>query len=181
MQGLSENVKKFETKLGVFESSFSTMAPGLSMPSTSGSASTFPSYPRLSDLSKAPSTSVNLPVSAPLTTQSSCQDVSFPPSTTNHNHTTAIPVQVSGRCFIPPAAVTVSPKIRSDIIQGKDIDLAALLLPPTANHQQMLDCVDVVVFLKTSDSILHPDRREELDLYLALMVDFYQRYGGTLF
>lgn len=112
------------------------------MPSApSGSASTFPSYPGFSDLSTAPSTLVNLLISAPHTTQSSCQDASVPPSAMNYNLTTGIPVQVFGRCFVTPAAVTVSPKLRSHIIQGKDINLAALLLPSPANDRQMVDCV----------------------------------------
>lgn len=68
----------------------------------------------------------------------------------------------------------------------------------------MVDCGDVAVFLQTSNPRLQrnlsfsefviafsifrdilcqtfPDRREELDLYLAMMADFNQRYGGTLF
>lgn len=68
----------------------------------------------------------------------------------------------------------------------------------------MVECGDVTLFLKTSDPRLprnlsfsefviafgiyrdilcqaFPDRREELDLYLAMLADFNQRYGGTLF
>lgn len=68
----------------------------------------------------------------------------------------------------------------------------------------MVDCGDVAVFLKTSDSRLQcnlsfgeffivfgihrdilchifSDRREEFNLYLAMLADFSQRYGGTLF
>lgn len=68
----------------------------------------------------------------------------------------------------------------------------------------MVDSGNVAVFLKTSDSRLQRnlsfpefviafsiysdilcqvfrDWREELDLYLAMMADFNQRYRGTLF
>lgn len=65
----------------------------------------------------------------------------------NYNLTTAIPV--FDRRFVPPAAITVSPKMRSDIIQGKDINLAALLLPSPANERKMVDYGDVAVFKKT--------------------------------
>ncbi|MGL5501434.1 MAG: hypothetical protein ACRDCK_09865, partial [Plesiomonas shigelloides] len=98
----------------------------------------------------------------------------------------------------------MSPQLRSNIIQGKDINLASLLLPSPAADRQMVDCGDVAVFLKTSDPRLQrnlsfaefviafgifrdtlcqafPDRREELDLYLSMLMDFSQRYGGTLF
>lgn len=94
-------------------------------------------------------------------------------------------------------------KMRSVIIQGKDVNLAALLHPSPANNRQMVDCGHVAVFLKTSDPRLQhnlsfsefviafgiyrdiiyqafPDRKEELDLYLAMMADFNQRYGDTL-
>lgn len=120
------------------------------------------------------------------------------------NLSMAVSAQRFGRRFLPLAAVTVSAKMQSDIIQGKNINLAALLLPLLAIEQQMVDCGDMAVFLKTSDPRLQrnlsfgefviafgiysdilcqtfPDRREELDLYLDMLADFSQRYGGTLF
>lgn len=95
--------------------------------------------------------------------------------------------------------ITVSPHLRANIIQGKDINLATLLLLSPAADWKMVDCGDVAVLLKTSDPRLqhnlsfgefviafrlyrdilcqsYPESREELDLYLAMMADFSQRY-----
>lgn len=151
-----------------------------------------------------PSTSASLP--APLLRiQSPFQNVSAPPASPSFNlSSSTTPAQAFGRRFVPPAAATVSPHLRSNIIQGKDINLASLLLPSPAADRKMVDCGDVAVLLKTSDPRLQrnlsfgefviafsiyrdtlcqvfPDRREELDLYLSMMADFNQRYGGTLF
>ncbi|KAL1276974.1 hypothetical protein QQF64_023647 [Cirrhinus molitorella] len=173
---LTETVKGFETRLGIFESAFASRAPGPSIPSTS-SASVSPSVDPFS---------------------------SAAPFTSSATLSTALPAQVFGRPFVPPAAASVSPKLRSNIISGKDINLAALLLPSPAIDRQMVDCGDVAVFLKTSDPRLQrnlsftefviafgiyrdilcqvfPNRRQELDLYLSMMADLNQRYGGTLF
>lgn len=120
------------------------------------------------------------------------------------NLSSAAPAQAFGRRFVSPASVTVSPHLRNNIVQGKNINLATLLLPSPAADRQMVDCGDVTVLLKTSDPRLQrnlpfaefvvafsiyrdilcqvfPDRREELDLYIAMMADFNQQYGGTLF
>lgn len=82
--------------------------------------------------------------------------------------------------------------------------MATLLIPSPASDRQIVDCGNVAVFLKSTDPRLQrnlffsefviafgiymdvicqafPDRRENLDLYLAMMADFKERYGGTLF
>ncbi|ROL41035.1 hypothetical protein DPX16_22356 [Anabarilius grahami] len=151
---------------------------------------------------RVPSTSSDLPASH-RSIQTPFQDASAPSATSNFTLSTAVPAQEFGRRFVSPAAVTVSSQLRSNIIQGKDINLASLLLPSPAVDRQTVDCGDVAVFLKTSDPRLQrnllfaefaiafsiyrdilcqvfPDRREELDLYLTMMADFNQRYGGPL-
>lgn len=83
------------------------------MPLTfSGNSSAISSYPRFANPLTAPSPSTTTPALAPLTTQSSFQDVFAQLSTLHYNLTTAIPVQVFDRRFVHSAAATVSPKIR---------------------------------------------------------------------
>lgn len=97
-----------------------------------------------------PTTSTSLP--APLLRiQPSFQNVSAPPASPSFNLSSSTPAQAFGRCFVPPAAATVSPHLRSKIIQGKDINLASLLLPSPAADWKMVECGDVAVLLKTSD------------------------------
>ncbi|KAL7878385.1 hypothetical protein AOLI_G00093590 [Acnodon oligacanthus] len=81
-----------------------------------------------------------------------------------------LPLRALGRPFIPPATVAVSSRLRSNILQGKDVNLASLLLPSPVVDRQMVDCGDAF-----------PDRREELDLYLSMLADFSKHYGGMLF
>lgn len=42
-----------------------------------------------------------------------------------------------------PAAVTVSPQLRVKILQGKDVNLALLLLPSPAIDRQLVNCGNV--------------------------------------
>ncbi|KAA0717587.1 hypothetical protein E1301_Tti013802 [Triplophysa tibetana] len=173
VQGLSEIVKSLGNRLGVFEKAIGN-------PASSSATTTAPA------MAQTP-TFVEPTLSA-----------------TQFNLSTATAAQNFGRRFVPPAAASVSHQIRSNIIEGKDVNLASLLTPLPASERQMVDCGDVAVSLKTSDSRLQrnlsfsefvnafgvyrdilctnfPERREELDIYLAMMADFYQRYGGTLF
>lgn len=204
VKSLSDTVKVLESKMAIFENAVAGCAPGSTPPFFS---SVFPTAPHhasgSNDQISAPSTSHG--VQAPNQSAStSSQDINAPLSSSHYNLSTAVPAQAYGRRFVSPAAVTVSPLTRQNIIQGKDINLASLLLPSPAIDRQMVDCGDVAVYLKTSDPRLQrnlsfgefviafgiyrdvlcevfPKRREELDLYLAMMADFNQRYGGTLF
>ncbi|MGH0175424.1 UNVERIFIED_CONTAM: hypothetical protein FKN15_070315 [Acipenser sinensis] len=107
-----------------------------------------------------------------------------------------------------PRAITshsISPKIRKRIIEGKDVNLVAILIASSEflDHR-VVDCGDVSVTLKSSDSRLqkslsvgefvlafsiyrdilcsvYPHRLQELNRYLFLVVELSVRYGGTLF
>nr|XP_055074593.1 uncharacterized protein LOC129454107 [Misgurnus anguillicaudatus] len=203
IQGLTENVKNLQNRMGAFEAVLATQ-PGTSLPSTSTGSRALSAPPSFPDLPTGPSTSSVTPAFPPSTTQIPFQSVPLPSVTPHFTLSTAVAAQSFGRPFVPPAAVTVSQKMRSDIINGKNINLAALLLPSPAVDRQMVDCGDVAVYLKTSDPRLHrnlsfcefvtafgtyrdimcqvfPERREELDIYLAMLADLNLRYGGTLF
>lgn len=95
----------------------------------------------------APFTSPAMPIVAP----SMFQVTPEPAATPHYNLSMAVSTQSFGRLFVPPTAVTVFSKIRSEIIHGKDINLAALLLPSPAIDRQMVDCGEVAVYLKSSD------------------------------
>lgn len=143
VQNLSQTVKGLQSKMTDFENSFfnpdCSPDPATTRPSFSGNIS-----------ASLPSTSTSLP--APLLRiQPSFQNVSAPPASPSFNLSSSTPAQAFGRCFVPPAAATVSPHLRSKIIQGKDINLASLLLPSPAADWKMVECGDVAVLLKTSD------------------------------
>lgn len=200
--GISETVKGLESRLGAFERAFVNSAPSPATATTSPAFSPVPSHP-LGTMDPSATPSISSAFTAQPTGQSSIH-VGLAPSASQFNLSTAVAPQVFGRRFVPPAAVSVSHQLRSNIVEGKDVNLAALLIPSPTLERQMVDCGDVAVLLKTSDSRLQrnlsfpefvnafgifrdilcqtfPDRREELDIYLAMMADFYQRYGGTLF
>lgn len=117
---------------------------------------------------------------------------------------TAVPAAPTGVPFIPPAAA-VSPHLRAQILAGNDINLVKILLCSTdSSGRRLVDCGDVAVILKECDPRLsknvtmaefnvafgvfrdvicevYPDRRTELDTYLAIISDLAMSYGGTLF
>ncbi|MGL5500148.1 MAG: hypothetical protein ACRDCK_03210, partial [Plesiomonas shigelloides] len=190
VQSLSETVKGLESKVTNIEHFFVNPNTSVS-PFTISSAlpTIFPTRTGSSDPQCVASTSSSLPTPRH-TIQMPFQGVSA--QTSNFSLSTAVPANEFGRRFVPPAAGTVSPQLRSNIIQGKDINLASLLLPSPAADRKMVDCGDVAVFLKTSDPRLQrnlsfaefviafgifrdtlcqvfPDRREELDLYLSML------------
>ncbi|KAK2907347.1 hypothetical protein Q8A67_006332 [Cirrhinus molitorella] len=116
---LTETVKGFETHLGFYKSAFASCAPGPSIPSTSfASVSVSPSV--LDPISSAaPSTSSATSTFAPAQTPLQNAATSLP--TAAFNLSTALTAQVFGRPFVPPAAASVSPKMRSNIISGKSL------------------------------------------------------------
>ncbi|XP_044143987.1 uncharacterized protein LOC122933207 [Bufo gargarizans] len=95
--------------------------------------------------------------------------------------------------------------LKRDILEGKDVNLASLLIASqdvVENTTYAYDEVSVVVKsrdarlnrkLTISEFVLafgiyrevicavHPDRREELDLYLHKLVDLGNKYGGSAF
>ncbi|KAK2899176.1 hypothetical protein Q8A67_010594 [Cirrhinus molitorella] len=112
---LTETVKGFETRLGIFESAFASRAPGPSIPSTS-SGSVSPSVDPFS--SAAPFTSSATSATAPAPALTPLQTAATSLPTAAFSLSTALPAQVFGRPFVPPAAASVSPKLRSNIISG---------------------------------------------------------------
>ncbi|KAK0136893.1 hypothetical protein N1851_026915 [Merluccius polli] len=121
----------------------------------------------------------------------------------SYSLSTALPAQYPVRTFITPAAANITQHTKNNILQGKDVNLAGLLLPSPAVERKWVDCSDVSVLLKTTDPRIthnlsfgefvitfsiyrdilcqaYPERRVELDAYLAIIAELYQRYGGTV-
>ncbi|KAF3843873.1 hypothetical protein F7725_002722, partial [Dissostichus mawsoni] len=71
-----------------------------------------------------------------------------------------------GRPYMPKAA-NISTRLRAKILQGKDINLVSLFLPSP-------ECEDVICSV-------YPERRQELDSYLALIGDLSQNYAKDVF
>lgn len=101
-----------------------------------------------------------------------------------------------------PFIETVHPTLRKQIVEGKDINLAALLIPyytgyhadsselvkekdkPDPRLQNSLTLPQFIQAFGIYKNILcevHPSRREELDLYERDIVDMASRYGGKGF
>lgn len=98
-----------------------------------------------------------------------------------------------------PFIETVHPTLRKQIVEGKDVNLAALLIPYyTGRHadsseivknkdkldprlQNKLNLPQFIQAFGIYKNIMcevHPSRREELDLYERDIVDMASRYGG---
>ncbi|ROL55212.1 hypothetical protein DPX16_0084 [Anabarilius grahami] len=117
VHSLSDTVKGLESKVSNFENSFATSNLSANPPSRSLVIPTdLPPLAGLSFSSCLPSTSSALPASHHMI-QMPFQQVSAPPVTSNFSLSTALPAQEFGRRFVSPAAVTVSPQIRANIIQ----------------------------------------------------------------
>ncbi|XP_023200297.1 serine/arginine repetitive matrix protein 1-like [Xiphophorus maculatus] len=103
-----------------------------------------------------------------------------------------------------PQCAHISSRLRSKILQGQYINLASILLPSPEVDQCVASSENFSAILKTSDPRLsrdlsigqflaafsvfrdvicsvYPDRRVELDAYLALIADLHMRYGRSLF
>lgn len=115
----------------------------------------------------------------------------------------ALPAPIIGAPFFPPAAA-ISPHLRTQILPGIDINLVKILLCSDSQDKRLVDCGDISVLLKDNvprlsnclsipefyvafgiyrDVIceIYPERRAELDTYLAIISDLAMSYGGTLF
>ena len=121
----------------------------------------------------------------------------------SHSLASAIPAPSIGRPYIPFAA-NISPRLRQKILQGKDVNLVSLILPSpecdrkisssdvgnsiirSADPRLLRDLsigeflVAFGIFRDVVCSVL-PDRRAELDAYLALIGDLNLRYGRNFF
>lgn len=190
LQSLSNAIQGFDHRIKSLESG--GLYPGSIMPATVGAIPPPPAPPR-----PVPSMPlVGLPSAGP--------SASGPVLTPAFTLASAQPAPPQGRSFIAQAVASVSPTLRANIVNGKDINLASLLLPAAPIDRQLVNCGDVSVILKSSDPRLlknlsfgefvvafgvfrdvlcgtFPDRRAELDNYLAMLADFHLRYGGTLF
>ncbi|XP_074539253.1 uncharacterized protein LOC141800545 [Halichoeres trimaculatus] len=115
----------------------------------------------------------------------------------------AVPAPMIGRPYIPTAA-NISPSLRQKILQGKYVNLVSIILPSPECDQKISSNENVSVILKSSDPrmsrdlsigeflvafgiyrdvicAVYPERRIELDAYLALIGDLNIRYGKNLF
>ncbi|XP_030269433.1 uncharacterized protein LOC115579872 [Sparus aurata] len=117
---------------------------------------------------------------------------------------TAVPAPTMGSRFLPPAAA-IPDSLRNQILTGQDVNLVKILLCGSESaDKRFVDCGDFSVVLKDSDPRLsktltmaefnvafgvfrdticekYPQRREELDTYLAIISDLGLSYGGSLF
>lgn len=101
-----------------------------------------------------------------------------------------------------PFIETVHPTLRKQIVEGKDINLAALLIPyytgrhadsaeiikdkdkadpRLQNSQTVPQFIQAFGIYKNILCEVYPSRREELDLYERDIVDMASRYGGKGF
>ncbi len=120
-------------------------------------------------------------------------------------------VPITGQHGVPmgslPHIELVSPELREDILKGKDINLATLLIPnyrPESYHREMVIGQEAVPLKPLTDSRLnrqltiqeflqafsiyksvmcrkYPLRREELDLYERSIIEMSSRFGGYSF
>ncbi|XP_044125174.1 mucin-5AC-like [Bufo gargarizans] len=120
----------------------------------------------------------------------------------------AIPPDVAGR---PSATPQIAPShfvpehIKKDILAGKDVNLASILIASQdISENRVINCGEVSVVLKAKDARLNrklsvsefvlafslyrdvvcsaqPNRREELDTYLYRIADLGHKYGGSAF
>lgn len=100
-----------------------------------------------------------------------------------------------------PFVETVSPQIRKSVVEGKDVNLASLLIPcyngpacvgdkvgdkdkPDPRLNKVLTLSEFILAFGIYKSIMceaFPPRRAELDLYERDIVDMGTRYGGSGF
>ncbi|XP_063054526.1 uncharacterized protein LOC134448797 [Engraulis encrasicolus] len=192
LQSLNKTVQGFDSRLKSLE------VRGEHTPASTSTAATDASTPLLSPLPLPLPPLLHPPPSR------AAPPVATPVPTPAFSLASAQPAPLQGRSFIAQAAASISPAVRANILNGKDTNLASLLLPASPIDRQLVNCGDVSVILKTSDPRLlknlsfgefvvafgvfrdvlcgaYPERRAELDSYLAMLADFHLRYGGTLF
>lgn len=130
----------------------------------------------------------------------------------NHNAPTGLQEALLGKGFASsdlPHVENVSPQLRNDIIQGRDVNLASLLiqgftseweqcqrtilvgadvipLKPLRDHRlsrqlNISEFIKAFTSYKTVMCEAYPHRREELDAYLRMVVDMAHDFGGFVF
>ncbi|XP_075336600.1 uncharacterized protein LOC142397143 [Odontesthes bonariensis] len=115
----------------------------------------------------------------------------------------ARPGSSQGQPYVP-AHAHVSARLRSKILQGQNINLVSMLLPSPVVDRQVATSSDFTAVFRTADPRLsrdlaigefvaafgvyrdvicsvYPERRVELDSYLALTADLNLKYGRSLF
>ena len=115
----------------------------------------------------------------------------------------AVAAPFSGRPYVP-ASADISPRLRSHILQGRNINLIRLILPSPECDVSITAGSQICAVIKTADPRLardmsigefvvafgifrevlcsvFPQRRTELDGYLALIGDLNLRYGQNVF
>ena len=120
-----------------------------------------------------------------------------------HSLASAIPAPPSGRPYIPQAA-NIPPRLRSKILEGNDINLVSLILPSPECDKSIATGGSITAVFKSSDPRLnrdlsigqflvafsiyrdvicsvYPERRQELDAYLALIGDLNLKHGKNVF
>ncbi|XP_039668973.1 uncharacterized protein LOC120566512 [Perca fluviatilis] len=116
---------------------------------------------------------------------------------------TSAPAPFLGRPYIP-AAANISAHLRAKILQGKDVNLVSLILPSPECERDVVSGDGFSAVFKSADPRLckelsigqflvafglfrevicsvYPDRRAELDSYLALIGDLNLKYGRNIF
>ena len=115
----------------------------------------------------------------------------------------ALPAPPAGRPFISQAA-NISTRLRSKILEGKDVNLLSLILPSPECDKAIATGGNITAVFKTADPRLirdvsvgqfmvafgifrdvicsvYPERRVELDAYMAIIGDINLRYGRSIF
>ncbi|KAK9543264.1 hypothetical protein VZT92_001055 [Zoarces viviparus] len=103
-----------------------------------------------------------------------------------------------GRSYIPQAA-NVTTRLRSKILQGKDINLVSIMLPSPECDSSVVSGGNIAAVFKSADPRLigdlsigqfmvafgvyrdvicavYPDRRQELDTYMALIGELHLKH-----
>ena len=160
---------------------------------------------RLRALESGPVSASSVPVSGSLLSAPAAAFPASPaPVAALNTLKTALPAPSSGSSFLSPSA-SITPALRESILAGKDVNLVKILISSTEGHDcRLVEVGDVAVVLKDNDTRLtkslsmpefvtafsiyrdvicevFPNRRTELDTYLAINADLAMTYGGTLF
>ncbi|XP_029927907.1 uncharacterized protein LOC115373572 [Myripristis murdjan] len=143
------------------------------------------------------------PVMAPAPVPQPSSSFATAPDVPQHSLASAVPAPTIGRPYVPFGA-NISPRLRSKILQGKDINLISLILPSPECGNKISSGENFTAVIKSADPRLardlsigefvvafgiyrdvicsvYPERRQELDSYLALIGDLNLRYGKNIF